>query len=173
MIRQALGRLKTASKKVIRSELDALDLFRSDHMRIEALLMQLRFSQEAEHRSALLRKVRTELFRHMRLEEEIFYPACAAHEDLKSFAENALEDHREIRDLFKELGELDPTERRFGARVTQLIRAVERHVVQEEDRIFPLVRDELEEKEFARFNREIIRKHREAESPARKPRKAA
>jgi iron-sulfur cluster repair protein YtfE (RIC family) len=159
MIKQALGRVKTASKVMTRMDLDGLDLLRSDHMKVEALLLQLRIRRDDVARMNLLRHIQSDLELHMRIEEEIFYPECARHEQLHDVVEQSFQDHDEVRKQIAELLTIRPSSKKFSSLVGEVIRNIERHVMTEENEVFPEIRDVMDDLSFRRMSREMIRMH--------------
>jgi iron-sulfur cluster repair protein YtfE (RIC family) len=159
MIKQAIGRLRTASKSITKTEFDALDLLTSDHMKAEAMLMQLRISHNGETRERLFKRVKADLHKHMRLEEELFYPACEQVEGLKSMVEHAYDEHQEFRDMLKSFADLSPTTKRYSEKLTKLIKTIEHHVIEEENELFPKVRKLMSKKDFVRLSHEMIQAH--------------
>lgn len=121
--------------------------------------MQLRITRSAEMRIRLLRTARSELLRHMKIEEEIFYPTCQLHPRLSPLTEHCCDEHDEIRQLLQKVSRLDASQRNYAHQVTELIRAVERHFIEEEDRIFPKVRESLVPRDYEKLNRELIQAH--------------
>src|SRR4051812_6765399 len=103
MIRQLLGRTKTLTKSASRVEYDALDLLRADHMKVEALLVQLRLIKSPPRRKALFRQIREALEQHMHLEETIFYPACASLPGLAEKMDHAHSDHQLVKAVIEDL----------------------------------------------------------------------
>jgi hemerythrin superfamily protein len=54
---------------------DAVDLLRADHQRVEKLFRQFLQAQDADARTTIAEKICEALLVHMRIEEELFYPA--------------------------------------------------------------------------------------------------
>jgi iron-sulfur cluster repair protein YtfE (RIC family) len=156
MIKQTIGRLKTATKKITGTQYDMLDMLRSDHMKVESMLIQLRISRDGIHRTKLLRTIRQDLDKHMRIEEEIFYPACERIQKIHGLVEHSYEEHQKAKQMLKDLSNMDPESTRFSTQVTKVITEIEHHVVHEEEEIFPAVRKYMDQREFNRLNRQVI-----------------
>jgi iron-sulfur cluster repair protein YtfE (RIC family) len=172
MIKQTIGRLKTATKKITGSQYDMLDMLRSDHMKVESLLIQLRIARDVNHRTKLLRLIRQDLDKHMRIEEEIFYPACEKLPKIRGLVEHSYEEHQKAKDMLKDLASMDASNSRFPQLVTKVITEIEHHVINEEERIFPALRKYMEPRDFNRLSREIVDAFATGMGRA-KPRKAA
>jgi iron-sulfur cluster repair protein YtfE (RIC family) len=172
MIKQTIGRLKTATKKITGTQYDMLDMLRSDHMKVESMLIQLRIARDADHRTRLLKTIRQDLEKHMRIEETLFYPACEKVQKIHDLVEHSYDEHQKAKNMLKDLQAMDPSNSRFSQMVTKLITEIEHHVINEEEKIFPAVRKHMEQREFNRLNREVIDAF--ASGPTRaKTRKAA
>ena len=85
-----------------------------------------------------------ELSRHAAIEEQVFYPVVrATMPDAEDMTLESLEEHHVVKWLLSELDRMDPTDERFTAKTTVLIENVRHHVEEEEDDLFPKVRDEF------------------------------
>jgi len=121
---------------------DALQVLRSDHRRIQAMLNDcLRVAAE-EHgqapsadRNALLERLAAQLQVHAQIETELFYPALDANALTRDSAQL---DHDEILVQFNELlAALLPGDE-FERRLFALAQLVRTHISFEESRLFPL-----------------------------------
>jgi iron-sulfur cluster repair protein YtfE (RIC family) len=118
-------------------------------------------------RGQLLEKLESELYHHMLLEEEIFYPA------LESAAESkrelrvyraARDEHEATKSMLKDLGRTDPASAAFMEKVTRLKRSVEQHVTEEEATLFAIVPEVFAPDELEALTRVLLRRHRELEA---------
>jgi hemerythrin superfamily protein len=92
---------------------------------------------------------------HAHIEETVFYPALEEHEELKQMVAEALEGHEEVKTLLAEIEDLGSESYDFGAKLQELMEAVEHHVSEEEGEMFPKVRDVFEESELAQLGKEL------------------
>ena len=113
---------------------DITKVLRDDHARIRRLF--LRANQEAENVDLAL-DVCDELTIHSTIEEEIVYPALR---ELNSgMADESEEDHEEAKEIIAEIEDLDPDDPAVQSMMTQLKKAVMRHVEKEEKTVFPVL----------------------------------
>ena len=124
---------------------DALTLLKADHRKVEQLFAQLEKTTErgAGRRTKLVQQIETELKMHMRLEEDIFYPAfreAVTKKDDKEMYFEAREEHHVADMVLRELKGLDPTAETFGAKATVLKELIEHHVEEEEEEMFKKAR---------------------------------
>lgn len=126
--------------------MDAITLLKADHKAVQRLFRT--FEQTGERARATKAKTATaivhELSKHAAIEEQVFYPAvrrevpAAADEVLES-----LEEHHVVKWLCAEIEKLSPDDERFTPKVTVLIESVRHHVREEEENLFPTVRQML------------------------------
>ncbi len=86
----------------------------------------------------------TELSRHAGIEELVFYPAVR--EEVPRASDDvleSLEEHHLVKLALSELEGLSPSNERFDAKVTVLIEMVRHHVREEEQELFPVVKQRL------------------------------
>jgi iron-sulfur cluster repair protein YtfE (RIC family) len=125
-------------------------------MKVESMLIQLRLVRNGDHRSKLLRQIRQDLEKHMKIEEEIFYPACKEVDKIRDLVEHSYEEHKEARHILKDLFSMGYENPRFSQTVTKLIAEIEHHVINEEERIFPAVRKHMPQRNFNRLSRDVM-----------------
>ena len=121
-------------------------MLRQDHKTVEGLFKRFEKTGPGatKTRRDLVDRIIKELAVHAEVEEQVFYPAVRA--DLPDETElvlEALEEHHVVKWTLSELDGMDPEHERFGAKVTVLIESVRHHVKEEEDELFPKVRDAL------------------------------
>jgi iron-sulfur cluster repair protein YtfE (RIC family) len=124
--------------------MDAVGLLVADHNRVRGLFAQYEDAHDNDDVDAaanLVAKIVHELDVHMKIEEEVFYPAI--HDlktDIADSVDEGVEEHHVAKLLIKELGSLSPQDDSWTAKVTVLIESVEHHVDEEEEQLFPHVR---------------------------------
>lgn len=122
--------------------MNAIDLLKSDHERVKAILTQLSESTEraVKKRADLLSKLEMEITIHTKLEEEILYPAFkeagAKEQDIMYY--EAKEEHRTVDSLvLPDLKATDPATPEFSGRVKVVKELLEHHIEEEETEMFP------------------------------------
>ena len=121
----------------------ATDVLKEDHERLKALFAD--YEEFADDSALTKQGIFEEILRalavHVRIEEEIFYPAIAGRGprgDGRDVVEEALEEHRIVKALLAEMFELAPDSPDFDATMQALEESVRRHADEEEKEIFPL-----------------------------------
>ena len=127
---------------------DALDLLVRQHRQVEELFQQFGelSSRPSQRKTDLVRDIITHLVRHAEIEEQMFYPAVK--EDVPGVADDVdedLEEHHAVELLLWELDHLGPEAERYDAKVEVLIEQVRHHVTEEEQELFPQVREAMDE----------------------------
>ncbi|MEZ5374694.1 MAG: hemerythrin domain-containing protein [Microthrixaceae bacterium] len=79
---------------------------------------------------------------HSAIEEQMLYPISRVLSDeAKDLTLEGLEEHHLVKVVLAELAKMDPTDERFHPKVTVLIENVRHHVEEEENDLFPLMRE--------------------------------
>lgn len=123
---------------------DAISLLTADHQKVRRLFEQFEELRSQGGRqdlkSELVEEICFELTLHAMVEEELFYPAVRAAIDDDELMDEAEAEHAGVKDLIKQLEEMEPGDTRLDATVTVLAEQVERHVAEEENNMFIKVR---------------------------------
>lgn len=141
---------------------DACELLDADHLAVKHLFVEyarMAFTPDADPaatRGAIALRICDELEVHARIEEEIFYPALqSAVPDAADVLEEARQEHQEARDLVAQIRQMGDAGDEIDALVAQLNRAIEHHVKEERDELFPKARSAgLDLQELAQRMRE-------------------
>ena len=125
--------------------MNALTLLKQDHGNVEELFRRFETAgpEDVEELARVRDLVIEQLSKHAVVEEQVFYPAIRAKlGDEHAFTVlEGLEEHHVVKTTLSELEKLAPTHERFRAKFTVLIESVRHHVEEEENDMFPQVRD--------------------------------
>jgi len=126
-------------------ELDAIELLRQDHRKVEDLFKQFEELKEDDEDAAaeMIEAACTELQIHDKLETEIFYPAVreqAEEEDVEDLLDEAEVEHDTVRELIEKLEGMEWEDEKLHAHFTVLTEYVKHHVQEEEQEMFPKVK---------------------------------
>jgi hemerythrin-like domain-containing protein len=128
------------------SSSDAIAELKRDHRAVEQLFKRFERAGDGAVRTkrALVDSVIEELSRHAAIEELVMYPAIRREVNgAEADVLEALEEHHSVKVTLQELEHLDASHERFDAKMTVLIEHVRHHVKEEEQELFPEVRDAL------------------------------
>jgi len=140
--------------------MDAIAFLNADHRSVEHLFQQ--FESTGDRAFATKTKVVSEIIRelsvHAEIEESVFYPAAAkAAAQTKSMVLESLEEHLGVKRILADLEKMEPTDKRFDAKVTVLIEQVRHHVSEEEGDLFPKVAEGLSQERLDELGVELER----------------
>jgi hemerythrin superfamily protein len=121
----------------------------SDHRKVEDLFEQYDQEKDSDEgtRREIAQKICTELAIHAQVEEELFYPWLREHleDEEMEMVEEAQVEHQTAKDLIAQIEGATDIDEVFNAKVKVLSEYIKHHVQEEENEIFPEVRDEQEE----------------------------
>lgn len=118
-----------------------------DHEKVEQMFGKLQETGDGDEttRQQLRQQIATELRAHMEFEEKVFYPALRqAGDGAGDKVRHAVHEHNEAKELLDQLMSCDPKSDEFLDIASQLQKAIEHHVREEEDSIFDLAQERLE-----------------------------
>ena len=125
-------------------EKDACELLDADHIAVKHLFVEyarLAYAGDAAgEREALARKICSELTVHAQIEEEIFYPALRDATDAGELLDQAEAEHQEAKALIAQIEGLPQADATMDDLVATLACAIEHHVKEERDDLFPKAR---------------------------------
>jgi iron-sulfur cluster repair protein YtfE (RIC family) len=130
------------------SQKDACELLDADHIAVKHLFVdyaRLALAPDADataqQRTTLARKICDELTVHAQIEEEIFYPALRETQpEADEEIGQAYAEHQEAKQLIADIRALGQANPEMDALVAKLNVAIEHHVKQERDALFPVAK---------------------------------
>lgn len=121
--------------------MDALELLKTDHKTVKDLFKKVEASKSDKQQKQLFEEIKTELETHTHIEETVFYPAVAKHDELKDMVLESLEEHKQVKTLLREMDNLTEDSEKFEPKLKVLMENVEHHAEEEEEaKMFPKVR---------------------------------
>ena len=100
--------------------MEATALLKKDHATVKALFKKYEDTGDRaeQTKQRLFDEMKTELDVHAAIEEEIFYPAMqeVRSKDAKDLVLEALEEHKVVKTLLKEIAALTPADEKFDAK---------------------------------------------------------
>jgi hemerythrin superfamily protein len=135
--------------------MDGLELLKQDHQAVKDLFDQIGDAEDGKQRKKLFDQIDTQLNIHAHIEETVFYPEMQKIDELKDMVEEALEEHQEVKTLLEEIEGRDPEGDQFIASLEELMENVEHHVAEEEDEMFPKVRERCDQATLDRLGDQL------------------
>ncbi len=113
---------------------DAIALLKADHRTVEDLFERFEAANGGGKKQALAEQICRELTIHAKIEEDIFYPACAGAVD-EDLLKEARVEHDGAKVLIAEIEAGGPDDNFYDAKVKVLSEMIEHHVKEEEKRV--------------------------------------
>jgi hemerythrin superfamily protein len=147
--------------------MNSLQMLRRQHRDIEALFHRMEQTADGEARQRLLQRLARHIEVHLRMEEEVLYPAVwdLGTRRARGVVAGAYEGHAAIKIVLEELASIDEPAERFAARLAAFRDLVDNHVAEEEAGIFP-VAQALGKDTLTRLAQEIAAKSEAAHERA-------
>jgi len=121
--------------------MDALELLKTVHKTVKDLFKKVEASKNDKQQKQLFEEIKMELETHTHIEETVFYPAVAKHDELKDMVLESLEEHKQVKTLLREMDNLTEDSEKFEPKLKVLMENVEHHAEEEEEaKMFPKVR---------------------------------
>ncbi|MEO6655271.1 MAG: hemerythrin domain-containing protein [Pyrinomonadaceae bacterium] len=125
--------------------MNAVELLKADHDVVRKLFQDVKESDESKH-PAIFKKIKAELDLHAHIEEVIFYPKLQADGDkeLVDIVLEGIEEHRQMKMFLRQIADLADGSEQFEPKLKVLMEDTDHHVKEEEDKMFPLVKEQFE-----------------------------
>jgi hemerythrin superfamily protein len=144
--------------------MDAITLLRDDHQKVRKLFREFEGAGESasSEKRRMVDQILEELTVHTFIEEQLFYPAVeqlqsgGKGETPEDLVKEAEEEHAQVKRLLAELETMAPEEDSFDAKVTVVIDDVTHHADEEENEMFPKVRDLMGRNELQELGRRML-----------------
>jgi len=126
--------------------MDAISFLKHDHREVEELFKRFEAAGEKalKLKRSLVDKIITALSQHAAIEEALLYPAAREVLDDEDIVLEALEEHHVVKWTLNELRKMPADAERFDAKVQVLMESVRHHVKEEEQELFPKLREAME-----------------------------
>jgi hypothetical protein len=111
---------------------DAIALLKADHRQVERWFAQFGKARKTERKAMLAEKICEALRTHMRIEEEIFYPAFLVATQETGLHHEAQVEHAGAKRLIGEIEAMRPGDEYYDAKVKVLSEMIKHHVTEEE-----------------------------------------
>src|SRR5947209_4224193 len=110
--------------------MDAIDLLKQDHRKVEKLFSEIEKSKDGRDR--LFTELATELTVHAEIEEQLFYPAVQNAKQTHDLVLESFEEHKQVKMVLADLEKTDKSTDTWRARLKVLMEDVQHHVKEEE-----------------------------------------
>lgn len=138
------------------------EALKKDHEQAKRLLKQLIDARGKADPASLVEKIRDAVVPHSRAEEAAFYNHLRGHEWAARRVLHSYREHLEAEALLRALQLRVMLGTNWKETARQLQRALESHIKEEEDQIFPLAKKYISDEEATRMERQFRRLKAEA-----------
>lgn len=131
---------------------DGIQVLIDDHREVEALFQEYEKASDPGEQTRIVHRVIHELAVHGEIEELLFYPRVrTAVADGSALADEAIDEHLEIKKTLNELDKMTAGDDGFAGRMRELMAEVRHHVAEEEGEMFPKIREAMPADQLARL----------------------
>lgn len=120
---------------------DAIAMLRDDHKRVSEMFERFGNARGSQSKAKLAQQICQELEVHAQLEEELFYPPVREAIGEDDLMDEAEVEHASAKELIAQIKAMSPEDDLFDAKVTVLGEYIRHHVKEEQNEMFPKVRD--------------------------------
>jgi hemerythrin-like domain-containing protein len=135
--------------------MNGLELLKEDHRKAQGLFERVKATENESQRKLFYRKIKAELETHTYIEEKVLYPTLKKYEEFKKMAMEAVEEHLQVKNLWREIDRLAEDSERFEPKLMVLIETVEHHIEKEEGEMFPEVERRFSEEQLENLGRSL------------------
>ena len=145
----------------------ATDVLRRAHGHFRALFAE-HVGSRPDKKREIFRAIKDELEVHTRIEEELFYPAVVRvrSNEARAIVREGLEEHQIVEGLLAEIDQMDVADEGYDQRIENLRESVERHLRDEEERIFAQASSHLSEARLEKIGSDMEARKRILRGPS-------
>lgn len=135
--------------------MDAIELLEKDHDKVENFFTQIEQGVTPTKGKTLFQSIYHELTIHAIVEEQVFYPALAGNPKFKDLLKDAFSEHAEVKQQLGQIAYLQPASAEWTKMLGVVWKELQHHIKDEEEKLFPKVREFLSEKELNALGAEL------------------
>jgi Hemerythrin HHE cation binding domain len=147
--------------------MDAFNLLKADHRKVEDLFAQLESARGAA-KLRVFEQIKMELDLHTHIEEKIFYPALEEPKQTHELTLEAYEEHDVVKKLLQEMSRAKSATEEWEAQAKVLQENVEHHVKEEEGELFKKASQALSQEEIDELGEQMAAEKNRQQSRASK-----
>lgn len=120
------------------------DIIRMDHAKVNTLFAEIQSSDDPQKTQEYFGQIYKDLTAHSEAEEQVVYPA------VRSYYEDTQElydEQAEIKQTLERIKSIAPSSSQFKDEIKQLMQEVQKHVSEEENDMFPKLRDNFSDEQ--------------------------
>lgn len=119
--------------------MDVYQVLKQDHQNVRQIFQKIEqtASDKVREREQLFDQLRTELIAHSHAEQRIFYSKLHDQPPTHDIVEDGIHEHEEVEKMLSKLDNIPADSDEWMSRLGELKKAVEHHVQEEEQKMFP------------------------------------
>jgi hemerythrin superfamily protein len=125
-----------------KDEMNIIEVITMDHRKVDTLFMEIEKTDNPQKLQEFFGQLYKDLSVHAEAEEQIVYPAVRSY---YSNTQELYDEQAEMKQMLSQIKALNPSSSNFKEQIKQLKTAVQDHVKQEENDMFPHIRRNLSE----------------------------
>jgi hemerythrin superfamily protein len=131
---------------------DATEILTQDHRNVEQLFERYKSSKDP----SVVREICTELTIHSAVEERVVYPVLGEEVDGgQGMRRHSEQEHAEVKDEIFQISRVGYDSPQVDGHMQKIMAAVQDHVEEEENDVFPKMRDDLGEEELSELGARV------------------
>ena len=137
--------------------MNMIDMLMQEHQEAAGMMDQIDSAGEADASvMTTFNQLKQALMLHMQAEEQIFYPALRNNDETGDQIGESFEEHQEVKDMLAEMSGLQAGNEEFMSMMSDLREAVEHHVEEEENELFPKAQEILGDSRLQEMGRQMM-----------------
>ena len=118
--------------------MNIIEMLKQDHQEASAMMDRIESAGEGDPSvMTTFNQLKQALTLHTQIEEQIFYPALRNNDETQDQIEESFEEHQEVKDMLSQMSGMQSGNDEFLSLMSDLRDAVEHHVEEEENELFP------------------------------------
>ncbi len=138
----------------------AVELLKEDHQELINLIGELEAADDETETGPRdtenFNRLNEAIKLHIRMEEEVFYPAMEELEETRDLTREAFKEHQMVDHLLAQLSTMSPNEEEFQDTLSELRDAIERHIEEEEGELFPKAEELCGQKRLNEMGQQMV-----------------
>ncbi|HWP43129.1 MAG TPA: hemerythrin domain-containing protein [Blastocatellia bacterium] len=137
--------------------MNVLEFLKQDHQEAMNMMQQIEKANVGGQKAKmdLFNQLKSALTLHTSMEEQIFYPELENYQETRDLVREAYSEHQQVKDMLSEISGISASDEEFLSMIAELRESVQHHVREEEDEIFPQVRQILDQKQLNDMGRRM------------------
>lgn len=153
---EAMGKMK-GMRQNLTGGAGIFERLATEHGEISTLIRRVAATtDDSDTRKELFGKIRSELTAHARAEEKEVYSKFRAIPDLAGKMDSSADEHHRIESYLEQLNTMPIDEERWGELFREMMMLVQKHVMEEEQQVFPVAKKALSTEQSKELEQQFL-----------------